>query len=312
MRLWLSRTNLEVELGIAGFPGILHPRGDLSCRLAGAMARCSAPSMLKSIRSLLRHRPTPSKSSVPEGQRVYAIGDVHGRRDLFDQLIDLIEDDDASRPPARTTIVLLGDLIDRGPDSAGVIDAAIALAGRRDVRSLAGNHEEMFLDSFEKIATLRHFLRYGGKETVLSYPLAPEQYERMSHEEIQAALPRLVPARHLAYLRAMEDHITIGDYLFVHAGVRPGVDLAEQRSSDLRWIREPFLDHAGDHGAIVIHGHTITEEVVQRRNRIGIDTGAYLSGRLTAIGLERTERWFLNTSTPVTGGQPMTGTRSYA
>lgn len=268
--------------------------------------------MLQSIRSLFSPRPAPVKASVPEGQRIYAVGDVHGRLDLFRQLIALIEADDLARNPARTTIVLLGDLIDRGPDSAGVIDAAIALSARRAVRSLAGNHEEMFLDSFEKIATLKHFLRYGGKETVLSYPLPADDYDRMTHEEIQQVLPQIVPARHLAYLRSMEDHIAIGDYLFVHAGIKPGVPLTEQRASDLRWIREPFLDHPADHGFIVVHGHTISEEVVERRNRIGIDTGAYISGRLTAIGLEGTERWFLTASESVNGGQPASGTRSYA
>ena len=253
--------------------------------------------MLNRIRTLFASpsAPAPITASVPAGQRVYAFGDIHGRLDLLAELLAKVEADDAARGPADTTLVFLGDLVDRGPDSAGVIDAVMALTRRRKVRTLAGNHEEMFLGSFTKMATLRHFLRFGGRETLLSYFPDKAAYEAMGFDEVQAAMADAVPLAHREFLAGMEDMVQIGDYLFVHAGIRPDVPLEAQQPSDLRWIREPFLDHPADHGCVVVHGHTISDEVVERPNRIGIDTGAYMSGRLTAIGLEGSERWFLAT-----------------
>jgi serine/threonine protein phosphatase 1 len=232
-------------------------------------------------------------AALPAGQRVYAVGDIHGRLDLFDTLIAQVDADDAARGIAETTVILLGDLIDRGPDSRGVIETARDWATRRKVRFLAGNHEEMFLKSFTSLETLRHFLRYGGRETLLSYPIDPREYQALSLGDLQARLPNLVPGEHVAFMEAMEDAITMGDYHFVHAGIRPGVALDAQRRSDLRWIREPFIDHDGDHGVVVVHGHTITSAVEEKPNRIGIDTGAFMSGRLTALGLEGSDRWYL-------------------
>lgn len=236
---------------------------------------------------------TAPRAAVPPGERVYAVGDIHGRLDLFAELIAAIDADDARRGPADTTVVLLGDLIDRGPDSAGVIAAARAWGERRKVRVLHGNHEEMFLASFEDADVLRHFLRYGGKETVLSYPIDRNGYRELSLEELQQRMRAAVPQEDLDYLRATEDAIVIGDYLFVHAGIRPGVPLAEQKTRDLRWIRERFIAHEGHHDHVVVHGHTITAEVEEMPNRIGIDTGAFMSGRLTALGLEGSQRWYL-------------------
>ncbi|MCA1662494.1 MAG: serine/threonine protein phosphatase, partial [Novosphingobium sp.] len=224
---------------------------------------------------------------------IYAVGDIHGRLDLFEQLIAAIEADDARRGPAATTVVLLGDLVDRGPDSAGVIAAARAWGERRRLRMLLGNHEEMFLDSFDDAEVLRHFLRYGGRETVLSYPIDRAGYRELTLEQLQQRMRAAVPQDDLDFLRAAEDAIVVGDYLFVHAGIRPGVPLDEQKVSDLRWIRGRFIDHPGDHGHVVVHGHTITEAVEEMPNRIGIDTGAFKSGRLTALGLEGSERWYL-------------------
>ena len=233
---------------------------------------------------------------MPPGERIYAVGDIHGRLDLFDALIAAIEADDASREAAMTTIVLLGDLVDRGPDSAGVIAAARDLAARRRVRILCGNHEEMFLRCFDDLEILRAFLRYGGRETILSYPLDLAQWNAATLDEAQVMMRDVVPAADLDFIRSFEDCIVIGDYCFVHAGVRPDVVIEEQSLDDLRWIREPFLSHSGDYGFVVVHGHTITDEPVIRSNRIGIDTGAYASGRLTALGLEGDARWLLATS----------------
>lgn len=250
--------------------------------------------MIKRFRDFLSPRGSASdKPAIPAGERVYAIGDIHGRLDLFETLIAAIEADDASRGPAETTVVLLGDLVDRGPDSAGVIAAARAWGERRTVRLLGGNHEEMFLEAFDKVEVLRHFLRYGGRETILSYPLERSDYSTLTLEQLQERMRAAIPCADLDYLREAEDHVVIGDYLFVHAGIRPGVPLEQQKTSDLRWIRDRFIDDARDHGHIVVHGHTITDQVEELPNRIGIDTGAFASGRLTAIGLEGSQRWYL-------------------
>jgi serine/threonine protein phosphatase 1 len=250
--------------------------------------------MLKAIRRLFeRDEIAHPEATLPAGQRVYAVGDIHGRLDLFEALIAAIEADDAASGPAETTVILLGDLVDRGPDSAGVIARTREWQRQRKVRILAGNHEEMFLQSFDKVETLKHFLRFGGKETVLSFGVSPEAYLVASVEEVQAMMHAAVPADVRAFLESFEDMIAIGDYLFVHAGIAPQVPFEEQRTGDLRWIREPFLSHAEPFGAVVVHGHTITDEPQDRGNRIGIDTGAYLSGRLTALVLEGSARRYL-------------------
>lgn len=236
--------------------------------------------------------------TLPPGTRVYAVGDIHGRLDLFARLIAQIDDDDAARGGADSTVILLGDLIDRGPDSAGVIAAARAWGRRRTVRMLMGNHEEMFLRAMRNADALRHFLRVGGRETILSYGMAREEYRALSVEELYARLPALVPQDDIAFLSAMENLITVGDYVFVHAGIDPDKSLDGQVPGDLRWIREPFLSHPESFDFCVVHGHTIRDTVelhAPRRwpNRIGIDTGAFRTGRLTAIGLQDTERWFM-------------------
>jgi serine/threonine protein phosphatase 1 len=275
-------------------------------------SRSPAP-MIKRFRSYLAPRAAAkAAAAVPPGQRVYAIGDIHGRLDLFERLIAAIDADDAARGPAETTVILLGDLIDRGPASAGVIDAARAWRRRRRVRMLAGNHEEMLLESFFRRETLRHFLRYGGKETILSYPIEPEVYQQLSLESLQALLPDIVPPEHIELLESMEDYVAVGDYLFVHAGIRPGVALEQQKRSDLRWIRDAFTEHPGDHGVVVVHGHTISEEVEERPNRIGIDTGAFMTGRLTAVGLEAAERWFLTARDPAAAAEHQLSGRNAA
>jgi serine/threonine protein phosphatase 1 len=250
--------------------------------------------MLKSIRKLFdRYESQPPSAEVPAGQRVYAVGDIHGRLDLFEALIEAIEQDDTACGRAETTVILLGDLVDRGPDSAGVVARAREWRRQRPVRILMGNHEEMFLSSFEKTETLKHFLRFGGKETVLSYGLDPNAYLEASIEEVQAMMHAAVPPGDRSFIESFEDTIAIGDYLFVHAGIAPGVALEEQTKDTLRWIREPFLSHSEPHEAVVVHGHTIRQEPEDRGNRIGIDTGAYTFGRLTALVLEGTERRYL-------------------
>lgn len=252
--------------------------------------------MFEKLSKLFRPQPATPLPSVPPGTRVYAVGDIHGRLDLFDALIAAIEADDKRRAPAQTTVVLLGDLIDRGADSAGVIAAARAWQARRKVRILCGNHEEMFLRCFDDLGLFRHFLRYGGRETVLSYPIDQARWNAADLEEGQAMMREAVPEADLSFIRSFEDRVVIGDYGFVHAGILPGVPLSEQSLGDLRWIREPFLSHSGDHGFVIVHGHSITQMPVIRSNRIGIDTGAYSSGQLTALVLEGTARWLISTN----------------
>lgn len=235
---------------------------------------------------------------VPDGVRVYAIGDIHGRHDLLTALLAKIEADDAARGAAETQIVFLGDLVDRGPDSAAVVETAMALkAAGRNVRFLAGNHEEVFIKACRErdSKTLRFFLKIGGDATLQSYPITRAEYIDLDIEQLAERLETLVPEAHLAFLEGFENMIIVGDYAFVHAGVRPGVPLDQQKTSDLRWIRDEFVGQRGDLEKVIIYGHTIYEDVDERGSRIGIDTGAYDSGKLTAIGLEGGERWYLQT-----------------
>lgn len=252
--------------------------------------------MLEALRKIFRPASQPKLPSVPEDARYYVIGDIHGRLDLYDAMIDAIEADDARRAPADTRIVLLGDLVDRGPESAGVIARTRAWQKVRNVRVLAGNHEEMFLEAFEKPDILRHFLKHGGRETIMSYGLSKKQFNAMTLEELFILLPQLIPQSERDYLETFEDMIIAGDYLFVHAGIDPNLPLDAQRRTDLLWIRDRFLRHEGPLEKVVVHGHTIFETVMDCGNRIGIDTGAFRSGVLTALVLEGDQKRMIQTS----------------
>jgi serine/threonine protein phosphatase 1 len=253
---------------------------------------------MMSMRSLFNFvsRAQPRGFAVPDGVRVYAIGDIHGRLDLLDRLLRMIDEDDAAREPARTELIFLGDLVDRGPDSVGVIERLLALSETGRVRYLMGNHEEVFLRAVGgDLRALRFLVRIGGRETLLSYGVSEQEYRGLDFDELMALLQEKVPPSHVAFLSAFENMIEVGDYLFVHAGLRPGIAVEDQKTSDLCWIREDFLSHRDSFGKMVVHGHSITEEIDERPNRIGIDTGAFASGRLTAIGLESDQRWYLST-----------------
>lgn len=230
--------------------------------------------------------------AVPDGHRVYAVGDVHGQDHLLADLLAKIEVDIAARPGRDVTIVFLGDLIDRGPKSAEVVER---LRTYRPVgvrtEFLAGNHEEVLLRILEgEDSLVADWLRFGGSHCARSYGLSASQLAKMSPSDAVETLRSTIPAEHQAFLASFADTFRAGDYLFVHAGIRPGVALAEQAQIDLRWIRGPFLDHPARHEVMVVHGHSITEEVDERAGRIGIDTGAYKHGVLTALVLERDER----------------------
>lgn len=251
--------------------------------------------MLQFLKSLIFRAGKPAPPGLPPGQRVYAVGDIHGRLDLFEALIDAVEQDDVAGAPAQTTIVLLGDLVDRGADSAGVVDRARKWQQERDVRILCGNHEEMFLKSFTDANILPHFLRHGGKQTLVSYGVDKVLLIEPELALVQKAMAQAVPQEDRAFMDSFEDMICIGDYLFVHAGIDPAVSLEEQNREHLRWIREPFLSHAGPYEKVVVHGHSIADEPQDMGNRIGIDTGAYMSGRLTALVLEGSGRRYIET-----------------
>lgn len=238
---------------------------------------------------------SPPRHRLPDGVRVYAVGDVHGRADLLRPMLRwLREDHEARGPTDEVHVVFLGDLIDRGAQSAGVLDLLlddVDAFGRRHF--LMGNHEEVLLSVLDGDLTLAaDWIDMGGAETLQSYGVDPALYWRDT-ETFRRRLAGALPRRHLAFLRGMEDMLRLGDYLFVHAGIRPGVPLDAQQPHDLRWIRREFLRSRADHGVMVVHGHTITETVDLQRNRIGIDTGAYRTGRLTALGLEGPSCWTL-------------------
>lgn len=243
-------------------------------------------------------RPLDS-ATIPDGRRVYAIGDVHGRNDLLQRLLDKIVKDDGERGAVESEIIFLGDLVDRGPDSAGVIDTAMqARETLGNVRFLMGNHEEVYLAAAsgdEK--SVRFFNRIGGRETILSYDITMKEYMELDMTQLALRIPELFPREHVDFISGFEDQIIVGDYAFVHAGIRPGVPLSEQRQKDLRWIREDFLSASEAHEKVIVYGHTINDDVVETGTRIGIDTGAYYSEKLTALALQGSERWYLDTST---------------
>ncbi len=253
--------------------------------------------MLKRLFGKSSSRPLDS-ARIPDGRRVYAIGDIHGRNDLLNKLIEKIISDDGDRGDAKSEIIFLGDLVDRGPDSSGVIETAMRLKQELgDVRFLMGNHEEVYLKAAEgNEKAAKFFNRIGGKETILSYEITMKEYLGMDNAELAERIPQLFPQKHVDFIKGFEDMIIVGDYAFVHAGIRPGVPLEEQTPNDMRWIREEFLSSKEPHEKVIIYGHTIDNDVIEKANRIGIDTGAYYTEKLTAIGLEGSDHWYLDTA----------------
>jgi serine/threonine protein phosphatase 1 len=199
-------------------------------------------------------------------------------------------------------LVFVGDLIDRGPSSAQVIER-LRTYRREGIRTifLLGNHEEVLLRILNGDAELITKWRwFGGSECLQSYGIDPAQFAHLPDDQAVELVREAIPKEHQQFLEGFVDSCRFGDYLFVHAGIRPGIDLEQQHQSDLRWIREPFLEDESDHGFTVVHGHTITSEVDERPNRIGIDTGAYRTGVLSALAIEGAERWLLATAPEAT------------
>jgi serine/threonine protein phosphatase 1 len=235
--------------------------------------------------------------SVPQGQLIYAIGDIHGRADLLALLLDQIAVDAAkSKDAKRRTLVFLGDYIDRGHDSRRVVDNLLGgLPDGFDVHFLKGNHEEIMLNFVDDPSYLGHWLANGADATFRSYGMDVAELVRKgaAPEAWRRALLASLPEAHRDFFEALELAVSFGDYLFVHAGVRPGVPLDAQDPHDLVWIRGPFLQSNEDFGKVVVHGHTPGREPVIRANRIGIDTGAVFTDRLTALRLEDGSRKLL-------------------
>lgn len=229
---------------------------------------------------------------IPPGERIYAVGDIHGRLDLLDGLLDQIVGYEEAYPCAGTRLIFLGDYIDRGPDSFGVIERFVqGLPGGLKAHFLKGNHEAIMLECLEGPAWFANWAANGGLATVKSYGVNISA--AADAETVLRQLRKAVPPAHLAFLRGLKTTMEVGDYFFVHAGVRPGLPLDGQTEEDYLFIREKFLRHRGDFGKIVVHGHTPVAEPEVFPNRIGIDTGSFFSGRLTALRLEGTSRAFL-------------------
>lgn len=249
---------------------------------------------------LFRSSPAkPPVASVPPGIRVYAIGDVHGRLDLLRELHAKILDHAKEYPVARCVLVYIGDYIDRGYQSRQTLDCLLdsPLPGFHTIH-LLGNHERTLIEFLDNVSVGPAWLRYGGRETLFSYGIDLD-HDLASGEDcllrIQAQLRDRLPERHRRFLSALPLTHEEGDYLFVHAGVRPGIPLGRQVTDDLLWIRDEFLDSTANHGKVVVHGHSISEIPELRPNRIGIDTGAFATGRLTCLVLEGSEQSFFST-----------------
>lgn len=232
---------------------------------------------------------TAAPATLPPGDRVYAIGDIHGCLDRLVALHEMIAEDIAERPAEHTILIHLGDYVDRGADSAQVIDWLINQppVPADEIVNLMGNHEHMMLSAVVGIdkEAATQWLVNGGADSLLSWGIS----RSVPPAEWAARIPR----SHLCFLRDLAICRRVGPYLFVHAGVRPGVPLDQQNRQDMMWIREPFLSSKVDHGAVIVHGHTPKREPVVMPNRIAIDTGAVLGGSLTCVVLEEDKLGFL-------------------
>ena len=238
-----------------------------------------------------------SQPRLPEGLRIYAMGDVHGRLDCLNKLLDKIADD-ARLYSGRKILIGLGDYIDRGADSAGVIARLMQpLPAGLEGIFLMGNHESCFLDVLQDSSKAANWLRHGGRETLLSYRISVEA-GRSTPEKMEQLRQRIVaafPPDHRAWLHARPVQVSFGDYLFVHAGVNPHMPLDAQAERDFLWSREPFLSHPTPLEKVVVHGHTVSAEVEFLPHRIGVDTGAYASHTLSAVVLEGVQQRLIQT-----------------
>ncbi len=235
--------------------------------------------------------------SVDEGTRIYAVGDIHGRADLLASLVGRIRHDNMHSTAKRNVLLYIGDYVDRGMQSREVIDYLLSEpAPEFETIYLKGNHEAWMLDFLEGKHSGVEWFNNGGQATLLSYGVRvnPEATLEGLLETARDQLTANLPEAHLEFLQSLELTHVEGDYLFAHAGVRRDKPLEAQGENDLLWIREEFTEDDADYEQCVVHGHTVTEQPEVRRNRIGVDTGAYATGRLTCLVLEGEKRRFLD------------------
>ena len=245
----------------------------------------------------------PLAAATPEGALIYVVGDIHGRVDLLQRLIAMLRTDSAERCDGhRPILMFLGDYVDRGPSSRQVLDELIKL--RSDpwfkLFALCGNHDQFFLDFLERPQLGATWINYGGGATLASYGVSqPKASDEAGWVAAAEALAEATPPSHLAFLRNTSLYSTFGDYIFVHAGLRPEVALQDQKMNDLTSIRGPFLEAADPApGHVVVFGHTPFEAPLVQARKIGVDTGACVTGILTALAIQDGERRFLQTGSP--------------
>src|SRR5262245_16121180 len=227
------------------------------------------------------------QGSAPEGTRIYAIGDIHGRLDLLDSVLARIDTDMGGHPASNAIRVFLGDYIDRGPDSKRVLDRLVDSCVTHPTACSMGNPEAFRREFLKDPDVFTVWMPSVGLATLLSYGLTPKiGTDAQDQQELASELERILPSSHREFLSGLKQWFTCGDFFFVHAGIRPGICLTEQSEDDLLWIREDFLSSEDHFGKIVVHGHTPVMEPDVRPNRINIDTGAYATGRLSCLVLE--------------------------
>lgn len=234
---------------------------------------------------------------LPPGERVYAIGDIHGEADLLINLLHKIRTDSKGRNTASVTLVFLGDFIDRGKDSAILLKTFSLLSDFR-VKVLKGNHEAALVDVYRgDEEALAFWLRFGGRPTLEGLGVHNASEDGTNADDTLAKLRAALDSRTINWLDQLPHHWSLGDYYFTHAGIRPNIRLARQDPDDLLWIREPFLSSKRRYEKVIVHGHTIENGPPSLGgNRIGIDTGAHENGCLTALGLEGCAQWLIQVS----------------
>ena len=253
--------------------------------------------MLATLPGLRELRVRGRRPSLPAELRIYAIGDIHGRLDLLNELLARISGDIALRPTVRPLYVFLGDYIDRGTSSRETIDRLIEHGKTHESVFLKGNHELIAIKCLSDRGLFDQWLRLGGLETLVSYGVPAETLANGKQiAELQSAFHGALPQAHFRFFRDLKNSFECGDFFFAHAGVKPNVELSRQKENDLLWIRGEFLTSKDDFGKIIVHGHTPTREIEVAPNRINIDTGAFATGRLSCLVLEGEELSVIDTS----------------
>jgi serine/threonine protein phosphatase 1 len=249
--------------------------------------RClERPALRIAVISLFKRR-SRKKHRLPRGVRVYAVGDIHGRIDLLEPLLEKIDLDLAARPCPRPVEIFLGDYIDRGPGSREVIDRLIGRSQSHETVILKGNHETFPLEFLKSPAVLAEWRNFGGLQMLMSYGIQPSMNPDPAEQiELAQKFRDALPPAHATLLATMLHSFTLGDFFFVHAGVKPGVPLDRQAEEHLLWIKEEFLLSDDDYGKMIVHGHTPVAEPDFHPNRINVDTGAYATGKLTCLVIE--------------------------